>query len=1080
MGKVQPSISKFFQPKKSSEKEGSSPLSNISIDLTEEYISDVTRESPMKRKRSDLEQNGNEQGGSIIRKAREKLMSEYGAKPPSEISSGSNKKLKSIGSSTVAKQQESPVSSNESPETNEPDLLEIEDVESYVDRATPEASSPPQPHVRSKRTKAAKTKPANASSAAIVSKLTPLEKQVYEFKMENTDKILAIQVGYKFKFFGPDAVIVARILNIMLVPGKIRLDQPDSQYDRIAYCSIPDNRLHIHLQRILSHGHKVGVIKQTETAAVKSVDGNKNSLFERKITAIYTKATYMDDELLAIGNIEGSNSSLSSSERGKYIFCIDESSPDTLSFVAVSPATGEIVYETFQDDNSKSELETRLSYLSPSEILVVSNDGELTKEVSKVLKVTSQSSNSKITSLKRRESYKIANELTEFFKENLKLTEYYTTNFDQNVQSCIIELIDYLKEFKLSNIFTINSSEYCNIQKFSDTKRYMLLPSNTLQSLEIFENSSHSSDRQRGSLVWILNHTRTKSGERLLSKWISKPLIEKSAIEERLDAVEHLKSDFSHFVETFLKQLSKSGGLDFDKSLTKVHYASSYRMDKISRKEIYLFLKSMSDFLQLTNSFENEIKSWKSPLLCRIFQDLLDAYHSNKIPELLNMINASVAIEETDLAKQKTSFFKHKWDEVERVTTEIEEIEDLLSIELMNVRKILKRPQLNFVTNMKESHLIEVRNGNMVKSLPLNWIKINSTKSVSRFRTPEISKLLSRLKYKNDMLVEACDIAYNRFLSQIDDSYDYFAKIVRGISEFDCLASLTAASSANIDYAKPIFVDEVKIDVKQGRNPIIESLSTTSNYIPNDISMSYDDDRCLVITGPNMGGKSSYVRQVALIVLMAQIGCYVPCESATLGVFDSIFTRMGAQDNIIKGESTFMVEMMECSNIIKNCTPKSLVLLDEIGRGTGTTDGISIAYAILDYFIKNCGCLTLFITHYPSLHEFESMYHKLVKNYHMGFVEVENPNQEWPDILFLYTLARGVVTNSYGINVAKLAGIPKEIVSEAYRKSNELREEIERKEDMEFGIQLAYILKSLSNENSEDTFDKLKRLSLSL
>ena len=296
------------------------------------------------------------------------------------------------------------------------------------------------------------------------------------------------------------------------------------------------------------------------------------------------------------------------------------------------------------------------------------------------------------------------------------------------------------------------------------------------------------------------------------------------------------------------------------------------------------------------------------------------------------------------------------------------------------------------------------------------------------------------------MLIRNCDKAFNAYLFKIDNNYEFFSKIIRNLSTFDCLLSLSAVSSINSNYARPKIVEDKQIiQMKNSRNPIIENLSVNySNYISNDINISYDEDRVLIITGPNMGGKSTYVKQVALLVIMAQIGSYIPCDEATVGIFDSIFIRMGARDNILQNQSTFMIEMLECSHILKNMTSNSLIILDEIGRGTGTNDGIAIAYSILNYLIEEPRKpLTLFITHFPSLHVLEDKFKGIATNYHMGFHEVSKSNQEFPEVVFLYNLVRGVVGNLYGLNVAKLAGIPNSIINNAYTKSTEIRDAIE-------------------------------------
>lgn len=916
-----------------------------------------------------------------------------------------------------------------------------------------------------------RTKSKSQSAGSSNKKLTPLEKQFIEMKRSNLDKVLAIQVGYKFKFFGEDAVVVSQILSIMLIPGNIKLD--DSQHDRFAYCSIPDNRLHIHLKRLLNQGLKVGVVKQTETAAIKSVDSNnKSGLFERKITGVYTKATYMGDELLT-GDPNINRTSVTDDEMGDYIFCIDELHSKDIGMIAIQPITGDIIYDTFKDNVTRDELETRLIYLNPSEIIVINDNSEISKETLKMINIVNDKVN--IIHKPRRSQTKYTNEIYNFFStidegKYKDLGEQYLLKFPNNIQSCMIELIQYLKEFKLSNIFTIISNVSC----FSNSKTCLVLPSSTVQALEIFQNTTDANSN-KGSLIWLLNHTRTRMGNRLLVKWISKPLIDKDQIEERLQAIEDLTFKFNHFIDSLKNQLDKIGkaSIDLEKNLIKVHYSSTYQLDKISRKEVYLLLKCFDDILTMIKHFENptnnQFESIHSPLLLRIFDELIKLSKEDTVKNLLDMISAD-ALDDSNLNDQKIKFFNLKYFKDQQIIDQLSEIlkvESLLNDELTEIRKMLKRPQLNYITNSKETYLIEVRNGKMVDSLPKDWIKINGTKTVSRFRSTEITRLHKQLQYHNDMLIRNCDNAFNSYLFKIDNNYDLFSKVIRNLSIFDCLLSLCAVSSINSNYSRPKIVEDKQIiQMKNSRNPIIENLSVNySNYISNDINISYDEDRVLIITGPNMGGKSTYVKQVALLVIMAQIGSYIPCDEATVGIFDSIFIRMGARDNILQNQSTFMVEMLECSHILKNMTSNSLIILDEIGRGTGTNDGIAIAYSILNYLIEEPKKpLTLFITHFPSLHVLEDKFKGIVANYHMGFHEVSKSNQEFPEVVFLYNLVRGVVGNLYGLNVAKLAGIPDSIINSAYIKSTELRDAIEA----DWPKKLIKIIKLLRETNDSE------------
>lgn len=329
-----------------------------------------------------------------------------------------------------------------------------------------------------------------------------------------------------------------------------------------------------------------------------------------------------------------------------------------------------------------------------------------------------------------------------------------------------------------------------------------------------------------------------------------------------------------------------------------------------------------------------------------------------------------------------------------------------------------------------------------------------STKSMSRYRSPEIIGMMNELAQGKERLAIECDNAYAQFLERISQKYSEFRDVVQSVATLDCLLSL-ATVAARPGYCKPTFVDEVCIDIVNGRHPMVEQMLLDS-FVPNDIIMDGNGLRTMVITGPNMGGKSSFVRQTALIQIMGQIGSYVPAETATLGIVDALFTRylvnslllilrMGAFDNMLSGESTFMVELHETADIIKQATPRSLVILDELGRGTSTMDGAAIAHAVLTYFITTIKSLMLFITHYPSLGQFADQYPTEVGNFHMSFLERVNEDESH-EITFLHKLVAGQSQGSYGLNVAKLAGLPSKLIQEAAFRSKELEQTFEKRQ----------------------------------
>ena len=363
-----------------------------------------------------------------------------------------------------------------------------------------------------------------------------------------------------------------------------------------------------------------------------------------------------------------------------------------------------------------------------------------------------------------------------------------------------------------------------------------------------------------------------------------------------------------------------------------------------------------------------------------------------------------------------------------------------------------KKKKVEYVTVAGIEYLIEIDNAQL-KSIPASWMKISGTKKVSRFHTPEVVRLIKERDQHKEALAAACDAAFASLLAEISTNYQSFRDCVQSLATLDCLVSLSIIASQP-NYVKPEYTDEIVINVEGGRHPMVEQI-LLDGYVPNDIDLASNSTRALLITGPNMGGKSSYVRQVALIAIMGQIGSYVPADSAKLGMLDAVFTRMGAFDNIMAGESTFMVELSETSDILKQASPRSLIILDELGRGTSTHDGVAIAQAVLDYIVREKKSLTLFITHFQQLAAMAKTFgNGELKNVHMKFTET---GEEEGDVTFLYEIGEGVAHRSYGLNVARLANIPRSVLGVAAVKSKYLEEEARKKQLS----QLARVLQNL-------------------
>ncbi|PYH93459.1 DNA mismatch repair protein Msh3 [Aspergillus ellipticus CBS 707.79] len=881
------------------------------------------------------------------------------------------------------------------------------------------------------------------------SKLTPMERQVVDIKRKHMDTVLVVEVGYKFRFFGEDARVAAKELSIVCIPGKFRFDEHPSEahLDRFASASIPVHRLHVHVKRLVAAGHKVGVVRQIETAALKAAGDNRNAPFVRKLTNLYTKGTYIDDVEGLAGPMPAASGGASPATG--YLLCITETNGKGwgndekvhIGIVAVQPATGDIVYDDFEDGFMRSEIETRLLHIAPCELLIV---GELSKATEKLVQHLSGSKLNVFgdkTRVERVKKSKTAaaeshSHVSSFYAGKMKTASaaddaqasgllQKVLNLPEQVTVCLSAMIEHMKEYGLEYVFEL--TKY--FQHFS-SRSHMLLNGNTLMSLEIYQNQTDHTTK--GSLFWTLDRTQTRFGQRMLRKWVGRPLLDKSRLEERVNAVEELKNSNTTGMVERLKALLGKVRSDLEKSLIRIYYG------KCTRPELLTVLQTMQMIAQ-------EFVDVKSPADTGFASTLINeavASLPKILPEVvsfLDKINMHAA--RTD---DKYAFFREA-EETEDISDEklgIASVEHELQEHRSVAGEKLGRKPVEYKSVSGIDYLIEVENSSAsIKRVPASWVKVSGTKKVSRFHTPEVIQLIRQRDQHKEALAAACDKAFIALLAEIATRYQPFRDCVQALATLDCLMSLAIIASQP-GYVKPEYTVDACIHVDQGRHPMVEQLLLDS-FVPNDIDLD-DKTRALLVTGPNMGGKSSYVRQVALIAILGQIGSYVPARAAKLGMLDAVFTRMGAFDNMLAGESTFMVELSETADILKQATPRSLVILDELGRGTSTHDGVAIAQAVLDYMVRSIGSLTLFITHYQHL---SSMVHSFadhaLRNVHMSFTESGTGKEE--EITFLYEVSEGVAHRSYGLNVARLANLPGPLLEQARQKSQELEEKIRRR-----------------------------------
>lgn len=846
-------------------------------------------------------------------------------------------------------------------------------------------------------------------------KLTPMEKQFLEIKRANMDAVLVMEVGYKFKFFGEDARVAAKELSIVCIPGKMRYDEHASEahLDRFASASVPVHRLHVHVKRLVNAGHKVGVVRQLETAALKAAGDNRNAPFVRKLTNLYTKGTYIDD----IEGLEGPTSAPSGGAPATgYLVCITENNSKgwgtdekvQVGIVAVQPATGDVVHDDFEDGFMRSEIETRLLHIAPCEILIV---GDLSNATDKLVQHLSGSKmnvfGDKIR-VERVEKPKTMaaqaySHVSNFYAGKMKAVSSQedekanklldnVLKLPEDVTICLSAMITHMTDYGLEHVFDL--TKY--FQSFS-ARSHMLLNGTALTSLEIYQNQTDHSEK--GSLFWTLNRTKTRFGRRLLRRWVGRPLLIKAHLEERISAVEELLGDDRTATVDRVRKLLSQIRSDLEKSLIRIYYG------KCTRPELLTVLQTLQ---RIANEFATVKGPQDAGFEANVLNDSIAALPTiaDAVVTYLERINPAAAKDD-----DRYAFFREdvESEDISDHKLGIASVEHELDAYRADAAAKLGMKKVTYATVSCIEYLIEVDNA-MTKKVPASWVKISGTKKLSRYHAPEVIRLIRERDQHKEALAGACDVAFSNLLAEISTNYQSFRDCIQALATLDCLLSL-AAVAGQPGYVKPTYTDEICISVEQGRHPTVEQL-LLDNYVPNDTELASDGTRALLITGPNMGGKSSYVRQVALIAIMGQIGSYVPAESAKLGMLDAVFTRMGAFDNMMAGESTFMVELSETSSILKQASPRSLIILDELGRGTSTHDGVAIAQAVLDHVVRQTKSLTLFITHYQNLSALANGFDNgELKNVHMKFHESGDGDQ---NITFLYEIGEGVAHRSYG------------------------------------------------------------------
>ncbi len=793
-------------------------------------------------------------------------------------------------------------------------------------------------------------------------KLSPMMQHYLNTKEEYEDSILFYRLGDFYEMFFDDAILVSKELELTLTGKDCGLKE------RAPMCGIPYHAAAVYIAKLIEKGYKVAICEQTEDP--KTAKG----MVKRDVIRVVTPGTLIDEELLD----ERSNNYLAvvyMNERGDAGISVSDAS------------TGEVYAAEVR---SKEEILNEIARYSPKEIIACKTAAEkIAADVSVRFHINIEENKDRFFEGDSEEKIK-----SQFGEKSL---EEINPNTRPAAVKAVGAMLNYLEYAQKASVSYINKLNVYNVGQ------YMELDAATRRNLEITETMRDKS--KRGSLLWVLDYTKTSMGARLLKQWVEKPLINPIEINKRLYSVQEL-ADNMMLRDELGEVLAKT--YDVSRIISRLSLATVTPRDMAALRETLINLPSLEYVLSGT----------KSPLLseCTKKFDLLE--------DMCKLLKDAIADEPAAFLRDGGVIRPGFCEEIDKLRMARDNGKDWLREIEQQEREKTGIPKLKVGYNKVFGYYIEVTNS-YKDSVPETYIRKQTLANCERYITEDLKRVENTILGAAERIINLEAHMFESVRQRLVNELDRLKKAADIIALTDTLCSLAEAAVKN-HFAMPEIADNGVIEIKDGRHPVVEKMSKNSMFVPNDTLMNRTDDRLLIITGPNMAGKSTYMRQVAVITLMAQIGSFVPAKKARIGVVDRIFTRVGASDDIASGQSTFMLEMNEVSYILKNATEKSLIILDEIGRGTSTFDGLSIAWAVAEYIQnkRKIGAKTLFATHYHELTELENELEG-VKNYRIAV------KKRGDDITFLRKIVPGGADDSYGIEVAALAGVPKEVISRA-------------------------------------------------
>ena len=781
-------------------------------------------------------------------------------------------------------------------------------------------------------------------------KYSPMMMQYLGIKEQNKDSIVMFRLGDFYEMFFDDAIMVSKELELALT-GKNA-----GAKERVPMCGVPFHSASGYIQRLVDNGHKVAIVEQL-------TDPGKKGIVERGVVQIVTPGTIFDESL--------------TQNRNNYIACMMTFDfVYTLAFCDIT--TGE--FQVVNIDKQDNILNNQLATMEIKEIVVESN-------------------------------------CTYSFHEGIMVSRYDNETFNEKYQD-IFKNIKDLKQIKVATLllnYLIETQkrdlEHLQIIEEINNKDYMTMDLYTKKSLELTENAR---DHEKyGSLFWLLDMTKSAMGARLLKNYIDRPLLNRQAIEKRLDIVEIFTQQFiqRESIKEILKEV-----YDLERLSSRIAFGNINARD----------LKWIASSLKVIPELKQQLYSFNEDLTNQLADQLIDLSHITKLIDDAIIDNPPLTIKEGNIIKDH---FSEDLDELRYLRDHGKQW--LIDFEQKEREKTgIKNLKVGY--NRVFGYYIEVTKGSLdqVKD-EFEYTRKQSLSNAERFITPELKDMESKILSAQDKIEKLEYVLFTQIRNEIKKEVHLIQDIAKIIAQVDVYQSLAMLASEN-SYVRPIFNNNKTLEITEGRHGVIEKVMGHGQYVPNDVSID-EKNPVVLITGPNMGGKSTYMREVALMIIMAQIGSFVPAKYANLTIFDQIFTRIGASDDLISGQSTFMVEMLEANNALRYANENSLILFDEIGRGTATFDGMAIAQAMIEYIAKNIHCMTLFSTHY---HELTFLEDKGlgIQNVHAS-ARVDNDH-----LVFEYLIKKGKSNKSYGVNVAKLAKLPDEVIQRANRVLGTLEE----------------------------------------